>query len=245
MGFFSRIRNKVSSFVSSAKEKISDAVCSLKNVVSSAVDRVKGQLSKQQYDSGSTQSRVDVEKVLADFKSDLHKEAKKAERKSITEVMNHFDAFSEDLEEYFPEFTEMVRARKKKAQQKLEGTIIDYVQVHVSENDPDFQMVLEMKPGPAKQRELEQYMKDIVREAQSEFNRKLKKQIKKLNEELYVRLDKKISSEEEMLSSIAKKYKDLEQQTSDESLDLETLEKELRPSIEAASCIQQLLEGGA
>ena len=58
--------------------------------------------------------------------------------------MNHFDAFAEDLEEYFPEFAEVVRARKKEAQRELNGTIIDYVQVHVSENDPEFQKVLEM-----------------------------------------------------------------------------------------------------
>ena len=38
------------------------------------------------------------------------------------------------------------------------------------------------------------------------------------------------------------KYQDLQRQTLDESLDVEKLEKEQLPSIEAASCIQQLLE---
>ncbi len=156
--------------------------------------------------------------------------------------MNHFDAFAEDLEEYFPEFAEVVRARKKEAQRELNGTIIDYVQVHVSEHDPEFQKVLEMQPGPAKQSILGRYMNDIVSEAQREFNRKLINQIKRLNEDLYIRLDKKLNSQEEMLSNIAKKYQDLQRQTLDESLDVEKLEKELLPSIEAAFCIQQLLE---
>lgn len=242
MGFFSRLANKVSSIVSSVAEKISDAAYALKSAASQAVDWAKEKLSNMKYDSGSTQSRVDVENVLADFKSDLNKEAKKAEKKSISEAMNHFDTFAEDLEGYFPEFAELVRIRKMESQKELEGIIIDYVQVHVSENDPDFQKVLELQPGSGKQWELDQYMTEIVSDAESEFRRKLKKKIKKLNKELNERLDEKLNSEEEMLSSIAKKYEDLERQIQDESLDLEKLEKEFAPSIEVAFCIQQLLE---
>lgn len=242
MGFFSRLANKVSSIASSAAEKISDAVYALKSAASQVVDWAKEKLSNMKYDSSSTQSRVDVEKVLADFKADLKKEAQKAEKKSISEAMNHFDTFAEDLEGYFPEFAELVRIRKTEAQKDLEGIIIDYVQVHVSENDPDFQLVLELQPGPRKQHELQQYMTEIVSDAESQFRNKLKKKIKKLNKELNERLDDKLNSEEEMLSSIAKKYEDLEKRAKDESLDLEKLEEEFVPSMDAASCIQQLLE---
>lgn len=242
MGFFSRLANKVLSVASSTAEKISDAARALKSTASQAVGWAKKKLSGMIYDSGSTQSRVDVEKVLADFKVDLNIEAKKAEKKSILEAMNHFDTFAEDLQGYFPEFAELVRIRKMETQKNLEGIIIDYVQVHVSENDPDFQSVLELQPGARKQQELERYMTEIVSEAESKFRRQLKKKIKELNRELDERLDEKLNMEEEMLSSISRKYEDLEKQTKDESLDLEKLEEEFIPSMEAASCIQQLLE---
>lgn len=242
MGFFSRLANKVSRIVSSAAERISEAASTLKSAASQAVDWAKEKLSNINYDSGSTKSRVDVEKVLADFKSDLKMEAQKAEKKSVSEAMNHFDTFAEDLEDYFPEFAELVRSRKVKAQSELVGIIIDYVQVHVSENDPDFQKVLEMQPGQEKEKELNQYMTDIVSEAESVFRRKLKKEIKKLNKDINTRLEEKINSEEQLLENIAKKYENLEKKTQDETLDIEKLEEELLPSMEAASCIQQLLK---
>lgn len=80
MGFFRNICNKASSFVSSAKKKISEAGRALKNTVSQAGDWVKEKVSNIRYDSESTQSRVDVEKVLADFKAELKKVSEIAER---------------------------------------------------------------------------------------------------------------------------------------------------------------------
>lgn len=81
----------------------------------------------------------------------------------------------------------------------------------------------------------------IIDDAQDYFGKRLKEQIKLLNDELNVRLNQKIQAQEKNLHDTEEKYKILAKQQTNETLDIQKLEEECVPIIEAASCIQNIL----
>lgn len=242
MGFFSKFAAAVSGIASKAAKKVKQAAAVLADAASDAIDWAKNKLGRTTYNSRSVESRVNVENTLSDFKRMIEKKAGKVEKTCADSAMEHFDAFAEDLEEHFPELVALVRTRQEEAREMLSDTIIDYVHQRVSENDADFQAVLEMAPGEEKEEALKRCMNRILRSARKEFSKKVKRQLRLLNDELNVRLEQKLKSEEETLGAIAEKYESLERQAANETLDLRQLEEECEPVIEAAACIGRLLD---
>lgn len=243
MGFFSWVKKAASTVVSVAKEAATAAKEKLDQAVSFVTAKISEAMSqKGSYGGNTTKEIIDVEKELNNFKRQINPLAEEAEKAAVAEAMEHFDAFSEDLQESFPELVEVVSQRKKEAEQDLTGTIMSYVSEHVSANDEGFLAVLKMKQGDEKKDRIQRRIKTIIKSAEREFREKLKKKLKNLSDELNERLNEKIKSEEEALRSITDKYSELEKQASADVIDFEKLEEEAAPIIEASACIRNLLE---
>lgn len=253
MGFFGKLIGGISKAASVVASVASKAVEKTVEIASAAVDKfidvtidaagwVVDKLSGTNYDSSSIESRKGVEQALASFRSEISEQAREAEEASIYSAMSRFDEFAGTLEESFPELVDLVRKRQSETENMLTYTIINYVQEHISENDPDFQKLLEMEAGEEKKRKMSKRMQSIIDDAQDYFGRQLKQQIQLLNDELDVRLDQKINAQEELLRDTEKKYRLLTEQQSSEVLDIQKIEEECVPMVEAASCIQLILD---
>lgn len=247
MGFFSKFTSVVSRAARKTAEvalvvaeKAAEAAASFVEATADAIGRVRDRLSMSSYDRHSVESRVNVEKALADFREMINERAQEVEKSSIEAAMKHFDSFADSLEDSFPELVTLVRTRQSEAEKYLSNTIIDYVHEHVSENDPEFRAVLEMQPGSEKGEALEARMNQTLEEAESVFGRRLKEQMRLLNEELNVRLEEKLKSVEDTLGNLAEKYESLEKMTTDKTLDIQSVEQDCAPVIEAATCIQHM-----
>lgn len=238
MGFWDFLANAAETVV----DAVGTAVETVVDAVETAVETVKDKLGFKTYDSHSVESRVDVEKELANFRSSIEKKAREAEEKRIMDAMEQFDDFARTLRKRFPELVDLVTQQQAEARSALQGTIINYVQEHVSENNPEFEAVLKMQLGREKADALGKRMNETIEKAESVFRRKLRWKLKLLNMDLEKRLEHKIESEEQLLSETTKRYEELERQTNEETLDLDKLETECTPVIEAATCIQHLLE---
>lgn len=208
------------------------------NAATWAVDKLSGST----YDGDSIESRKGVERTLATFRADIDEQAKEAEETSINLAMNCFDEFADTLEDFFPELVDLVRTRQSETEDMLTHTIVNYAQEHISENDPDFQKILQMEPGEGKKEKMSACMQSIIDEAQNYFGQQLKKHIHVLNEELNVRLNQKIDAQEKVLRDTEEKYKVLSEQQTREVLDIQKVEEEYMPTMEAAFCIQAILE---
>ncbi len=252
MGFLGRLFSGITKAASTVarvtsavvETAIDVAAVAAEKFVDAALDAtawVVDKLSSTSYDSESIDSRKGVEQALANFRADINEQAKEAEETSIYTAMSKFDEFADTLKESFPELVTLVRTRQSEAEDMLTHTIINYVQEHISENDPDFQELLEMEPGKEKKKKLSKRMQSIIDDAQDYFGQQLKKQIQLLNDELNVRLNQKIDAQENILKDTEKKYKLLSEQQADETLDIQKIEEECVPIAEAASCIQEIL----
>lgn len=252
MGFFGRLFSGISKAAATVANVASKAVEKTVEVASAAanmfVDAALGaagwvvdKLSSTNYDDNSIESRKGVEQTLAAFRSDIGDQAKEAEEGCIDSAMSCFDEFADTLEDSFPELVALVRIRQEEAEEMLTNTIINYVQEHISENDLQFQQLLEMEPGEKKKKAMKKRMQSIIDDAQDDFGRRLKEQIKLLNDELNMRLDQKIRAQEKNLHDTEEKYKILVEQQTSETLDIQKLEEECVPVMEVASCIQNVL----
>lgn len=252
MGFFGELFSGISKAVSAAANVTSKVVEKTVKIASVAAEKfvdvaldatlwVADKLSGSTYDSNSIESRKGVEQALATFRADISEQAKEAEETSIYLAMNRFDEFAETLEESFPELVDLVRVRQSETEDILAHTIINYAQEHISENDYDFQKILEMEPGEDKKRKISKRMKSIIDDAQDYFGQRLKKQIQLLNDELNIRLNQKIDAQEEILKETERKYRLLSEQKISEALDIQKIEEECVPIAEAALCIQVIL----
>lgn len=253
MGFFGKLFNGISKAASTVARATSImvektiAVASVAaekfiDVASDATRWVVDKLSGSNYDSNSLESRKGVEQALADFRSEISEQAKEAEETSIYSAMSRFDEFADTLDESFPELVALVRTRQHETQNMLTHTIINYVQEHISENDPDFQKLLEMEPGAEKKLKMSDRMQSIIEDAQDYFGQQLKKLIQLLNDELNVRLNQKINAQEALLKDTERKYQILSEQQSSETLDIQKIEEECLPIAEAAACIEKILD---
>lgn len=253
MGFFGKLFSGISRAASAVASVASKAVEKTVEIASAAVDKfidvtldaagwVVDKLSGTNYDSNSIESRKGVEQALASFRSEISEQAREAEEASIYSAMSRFDEFADTLEESFPELVDLVRTRQADAEKMLTHTIINYVQEHISENDPKFQELLEMEAGEKKKQKMSKRMQSIIDDAQDYFGGQLKQQIQLLNDELNVRLNQKINAQEELLKDIEERYRLLTKQQSSEALDIQKIEEECVPVAEAASCIQLILE---
>lgn len=241
MGFFDFLCDIGSAIVETTVRAVGWVVDKVDDAVTWVSDKLGG---SGPYSGTSVQETVDVEKELSKFRESINGQAMDVEEKSISEIMSQFNAFIRELEAHYPSLVAAVKKEQRNVTSSLKGAIVDYARKHISENDPDFRKVLEMKPGSEKKTKLREETDRILRDAQASFDRKLSKAIKGLNEELSERLENELAAKERQLKEETSQYKELERQAQSGAIDLEELEGEYTLLSETSHCLHTLLHGG-
>lgn len=231
MGFFSWL-----------SDKVWEAKITVEIAVENAIDKLKDVLGMDHYDSDSVPSRVNVEKVLQNFRERIMNEAGNVEKVSIEKAMKQFDHLIDSLESRFPDLVYLAKKQQEQARKELTGVIMSYVQIYMSENNPAFEAVLKMQPGFQKSNALKQKSAEIIENAEKEFTGKLKTTLCSLIYELERRLDVKICYQENELEKKMLAYKKISEKVQAGDINLEYLEQKATPSIEASRCIMYLFE---
>ncbi len=247
-------------FLRDAGSAIAGAVKSAGRAVVNAVKDFLGLGSAPAYD-GSVSKAVEVEEVLNRFKGDLSDtrtdqaerrsassqvetglagEAREIEAQTISFVMEQFDSFIHTAQSDYPDLVETLRDRQSEIRRRLSGTLMGYISKRLSENDPSFRRVLEMRPGTKKTRELAQYSQNLLEAAEREFKDKFRREMQSLNQELDRRLKNAIQERQDDLRRQEREYDRLQRELEQGELDLTRLEQECVPAADAYLCMQYL-----
>lgn len=225
ISFLKNVGNRV-------KEKIEDAVW-----------WVQSKLSKKKYDEDDLEDHVDVDAVLAEFRSKIKGDVADVEKKCMDSIYRLFDDLNDITKEKFPDLVEIIKREKENAEKKLNGTIMQYVKEHLSKNDPQFLKVLEMQPGVAKDAQLNAATERVFENAEKNFNSKLKKYAEQILSEFTTRLNSRIADQEVQMNQRIEELEDLKRQAESDIIDVKSMKDESAPAMESARCILGLLEG--
>ena len=214
----------------------------VKDKVERAVDWVKDKLSRSSYDKNDVEDQVNVDAVLAEFRKEIKGDVAEVEKKCMESISKLFTDLKEKTKDSFPDLVEIVEDEQEKAEKELKGTILRYVKEHISKNDPKFLKVLEMRPGSAKNTALENFMTQVLVDAERIFNSKLKKYAENLLEEFTNRLTGRINHQEQQMNQRLAELEQMQREAEDGQIDVDALIDKLAPTMEAAQCILDLLE---
>lgn len=232
MGLFSWIQDKF--------EDVKDAVVS---GIETAVDAVKDffGLGRSASYTGTVLQVVNVEKVLNAFKNDLNEKIKVQEETCIRSAFMLFNELIEELKDDF--YDSIIEAKQKRDQsiQSLRGLMTNYAEKRISENDPQFETILKMQPGSAKEEQLKKRTVEIVTGAETAFYEQLKKEIESLNDDLAKSLEENLAEQGNQITAEKEQLEELEQSASNGTLDLKALEMSVEPTIETADYLLLLL----
>ena len=160
-------------------------------VVIAAGTAIAYNLGNKSY-SGSVEERVDVEKETREYKEKLKEASERAEKRALDDCMAIFENLSSELRRNsdFTGVCDWVDREKHTVEKNLIGVFSRYVDRKMSENDESFDEVLRMQPGTAKTTAIKSRIDSILEEADHAFQKRLFKEVTKLNEELCTRMDK-------------------------------------------------------
>lgn len=229
-------------FFSSIADGIRNGFEKVKDKVEEIVDNVKGFFGDLSYNKKDVNSRVDVDRALAEFREKLEPYAYEAEDECMDNMSKMFDELNSLINEKFPDLAEMVDTEKMKAQKKLSGYIMKYVKLKLSQNDEQIRKVLEMQPGDSKGQAMKVQARRVVGEAKNEFNILLKKHTQIILDEVSERINIRINDQEERLDKKITELQELEKEMKKGAVDVERKINACSPAIEASSCIIDLLQ---
>ena len=138
-------------------------------------------------------------------------------------------------------FSGGIEYQREQAKWKLEGKIISYIKAHLSQTDPEFRKILEMKPSPDKRKKIDDAFVNIKNHACIEYYKKLSEYTEKVLSEFKERFDNRITEQEEQADQ---KVKELEKIMADAEAgmkDVDKVEDECAPAMEASQCIITVL----
>lgn len=215
-----------------------DAFRAAKQWVEDRIEDIKNYFGgSSSYSGSSVAERVDVEKEISKFKDDFSEKAASLEDERLQDVMGAFDQFVESLWDSYPSLIDEIKKRQGELSGTLKGTITQYLEKHMSENNAGFREVLAMEPGSEKREKVGEKMDEILSKADRSFDRKLKKAMKKLHSELGERLRGELSEKERELEEETSAYEGLVREAETGAIDLERLEAVRVPVADAAACI--------
>ena len=222
---------------------VCDRVDDAKDWVSEKVEAVKdffGLGRSASYD-GSISQTVNIEKVLNTFKGELNAKIEEQEKACISLAVKLFDELIEELKDDFYDSVTEAERKKDQAINGLLGIMSSHAQKLISENDPQFQAVLKMQPGSAKEEQLKKRTEEILSGAEAVFYEQLEKEIQLLNDDLTKSLEESLAEQSSQISAEKKQLEELEQSASTGTLDLKAHEMKTEPTIEPADYLLLLL----
>lgn len=222
-------------------EKIKDKVEDVKYAVEDAWDRIKDTFSRKKYDEDDIEDQVDVDAALADFKEVIKGDITDVEKDCMDSVTSLFSDLIEKTKDKFPDLVEIIENEQEKAQKELKGTVMKYVNEHLSKNDSKFLEVLKMNPGKAKEKALDSSAEQILTNAEKVFDSKLKKYAENVFEEFSYRLNTRIANQEEEMNKRIEELEKLQEEAEEDKIDVEALKEKCAPIMESAECMIQVL----
>lgn len=222
-------------------EKIKDKVEDVKYAVEDVWDRIKDTFSRKKYDEDDIEDQVDVDAALADFKEVIKGDITDVEKDCMDSVTSLFSDLIEKTKDKFPDLVEIIENEQEKAQKELKGTIMKYVNEHLSKNDSKFLEVLKMNPGKAKEKALDSSAEQILINAEKVFDSKLKKYAENVFEEFSYRLNTRIANQEEEMNKRIEELEKLQEEAEEDKIDVEALKEKCAPIMESAECMIQVL----
>lgn len=196
---------------------------------------------RRKYTGASVQEAVDVDKVLSEFKTKVDPSASTMEKERIDTVMTGLDEFANEFKSLYPDEVSIIENQKTELKKNLKGIIVAYVATQASLGNESFVSILKMQPSPEKTNKLKENMKQMLDDAEAEFNKKLKDGIEKLNMDLSTRLESALKQKEVTAKKEESDYKTLVEQVESGTLDMENLEGRCLVMGEACECLAYLL----
>lgn len=221
---------------------ICDAVEWVKDKVESAIDWVTDKLSATTYDETNVEDHVDVDAVLAEFREEIEDDVNATEMKCMKTISVVFSDLSDKTKDMFPDLVEIIDNEQEKAENDLKGTVMNYVREHLSKNDAQFLKVLKMRPGKAKAEKLEAATDRVLEESERFFDSRLKKCTEHLLMEFDVRLNNRITDQEEQMNQRINELEKLQDEAKKGQLNVEKIKESCAPVMESAECMLQILK---
>lgn len=228
-----------------AKDKIEDIADKVEDVVDTVEDAVSGFIdlfSKSSYDPGEVKNQIDVDAELRKVKDKIKKSVEEIEKSCMEYIAKLFSELRENTRSKFPDLVGIIEIEQKKAEQELDGTIMKYVEEHLSKNDDKFVEVLKMSPGEEKKRRIKETTNLVLSNAEKTFNSQLKAHTEYLLDEFSRRLQIRLDSQEKQLNQYIQELEKLQKQAEEDQIDIEALKEESAPFMEAAECMIHLFE---
>lgn len=232
MGLFSKIREKIEDGCIWVDSKIREIKYKIEDWIGNSGP----------YNGNTIPDRVNIEKELNKFKKAIGEEASNLERQRIDAILKGFNVFIENIEENFPMLVDTMNTKKKQIVESLHGTITNYVNVHVSENNKKFEHILKMNPGDEKENKTREYMDIVLDNARSSLNKKLEKGMDELYEALSERLNHSLEEKEELLNRELELYANLKLQRDAGEVNEQSLKEQYQYACELEKCITATLE---
>lgn len=192
--------------------------------------------------SGSVEDQVDVDAELRKVKDEIQNSVEKIEKGCMEYISKLFSELRENTRSKFPDLVKIIESEQRKAEQELDGTIMQYVEEHLSKNDDKFVEVLKMNRGDEKKRRIKETTDRVLSNAEKTFNSKLKAHTEYLLDEFSRRLQIRLDSQEKQLNQYIQELEKLQKQAEEDQIDIEALKEESAPFMEAAECMIHLFE---
>ena len=223
---------------------IADRISDVKDWVVDRVDDVKDFLFGRKYDSSKVSDQVNVDAALAKFREEHSPKVKEAEAAAMDTINEMFTILLNTVEKYefLSDLSSLITYQQQQAEWKLKGTIISYIQEHLSKNNPDFVKILKMDPTPQKKEAIDAAFEKSIQQAYVEFGKQLTNYTGEVINEFEERINNKIKEQERQAD---REINELEKTMSDKKsnmVDIDKIEDECAPAMETAKCIIAVLE---
>lgn len=229
-------------FFSDVWEWTKDKLREIKGDMELAIYDIKSKFRRKEYDSESLEDQIDIDREMETFRKKFNPNIEQIEKACMEKAAALFDDIKDKVRDKFPDLVELIEEEQRESEKKLSGTIMKYAKEHLSKNDEKFMSVLEMEPGHAKDEALDAVFNRVLSKAQKNFNKKLKKQVLNLQEEITTRLEIRMTDEEERMNKRIKELTELEEKAKSGNIDVDVVIDERAPIMEAAQCIIETLE---
>lgn len=229
-------------FFTNIGKAVQDAVGWIGDRFQDSINSVGEWFGGKKYNSTSIADIVAGESELADFKNTIASSAKSTEQKMLSDLLEQFDSFTNEIKKYYPNLVSSIKSEQERIKKDLEGTIMDYVDRHLSGNNPEYVALLTMAPGADKRNAIKEKTNEIICQAQEEFNAKLEKEMLELYDNLGGRLDSELKDKQQKLERESSDLAGLQEDFQKGNMDLSQHEDQLKVLCTVNGCLEAILQ---
>ena len=149
------------------------------------------------------EATVKVQNALTLFRTDTDEKSKKVEKSVLAESRQYLDDFIKDLRKYnnikyghtgLNINIEHILRENRKTEDEINGFIVKRVSKRISIDDSECLEILEMDPGEAKEKKLDEFYRKVLTEAIKELSDMLRKALEQQTDTVEARIQQRIDS---------------------------------------------------